>query len=98
MWTRRVNGETRRVHRVLRAAERVPVHVDLDQARSGDLLEHHVVGVDEEMVFRPGNAGRKMGKNQVVPPVKRDKAIRRSQVDADLPFARRHVLAGIDRG
>jgi hypothetical protein len=56
-----------------------------------------IVGVDEEMVFRPGNAGRKMGKNQVVPPVKCDQAIRRGQVSADLPFVRRHVRAGIDR-
>jgi hypothetical protein len=39
-----------------------------------------------------------MGKNQVVPPVKRDKAMRRGQVNADLPFVRRHVRAGIDRG
>ena len=43
------------------------VHVDLDQARRGDLLEEHAVRIDEELVLGAGNAQRNVIVDEVVP-------------------------------
>ncbi|OYV58810.1 MAG: hypothetical protein B7X01_03465 [Acidiphilium sp. 21-62-4] len=39
-----------------RRPDLLALHIDLDQRGSGDLLEHHAIGVDEEMVWRGAEA------------------------------------------
>ena len=77
----------RRVDWVRRRADRIALHVDLDQRGGGDLLEHHVIGVDEEMVFRPRYARRQVREDQIVPAVQRHQPVGGGQIDARLPLA-----------
>ena len=83
---RRMDGEARRVHRVGRRHDRIAFDVDLDERRGRDLFEHHIIGVDEEVMLRPRNTRRQVGENQVVPSVECDKTIRRGQIDTGRPF------------
>jgi hypothetical protein len=50
-----MNDEARRVHFIRCGQQRTALHIDLDQRRGRDLLEHQPIGVDEEMVIRTGN-------------------------------------------
>ena len=52
-----VNGEAGRIDRPGAVAHLVALHVDLDQARSGDLVEHHAVRIDQEMMLGSGHRG-----------------------------------------
>jgi hypothetical protein len=87
---RRMDREPGRVDGMAARSDRRAVDVDLDQARRGDLLEHHVVGVDQEMMLRPRHACRQMREDQIVPAVKGDQPIGGGKVDARLPFAWAH--------
>ena len=60
--------------------------VDLDQAGGGDFLEHHAVGVDQELVIGAGNLGGDMGEDQIVPVVQRDQPVAGGEIDAGLPL------------
>ena len=88
---RRMDHEAGAVDGCGRIADRIAVEVDLDQRRGGDLLEHHVVRIDEEMVLRPRHPRREMREDQVVPPVERDEAVGGGEVDAQRPFRPLHL-------
>jgi hypothetical protein len=55
---RRMDGEAGRVGDERRRLDRVAVHPDLDQRRGGDLLEHQIVRIEQEMVLGPRNSRR----------------------------------------
>ncbi len=88
-----VDHEAGRIDDVGRLHHRLTLDVDLHQRRGGDLLEHQLVGVDQEVVLGAGHARRQMGEDQVVPPVYGDQAIGRRQVDADRPLLWRDPVA-----
>ena len=81
-----VHREARRVDRPARVAHGAAVQVDLHQGRGGDLAEIPPVGIDQEVVLRPRDAGRDVGEDHVVPPVQRHQAIERRQIDPRLPL------------
>ncbi|MNI58857.1 hypothetical protein D3C73_1139880 [compost metagenome] len=62
-----MNGEAGGVDVVFRIHHLVAVQVDLDQAGRGDLVEHHAVGVDQEMLGA-GHLGGDVREDQVIPP------------------------------
>ena len=71
----------------------VAVEVDLHQARGGDLVVGHAVGVDEEVAFLAGHARRDVVVDQIVHAVVVDQAVARREIDARLPTLRaRHGL------
>ena len=70
-----VDGEARRVDIEVTVIELVAGLVYAHQAGSGDLVEHHAVGVDQEVVLVAGDAGRQVGKDQVVPAVQGDQPV-----------------------
>ena len=78
------------------APDRVAVDADLDQRRGGDLLEHHVIGVDQEMMLGPRDPRRQMGEDQIVPAVQRHQPIGGGKVDPRLPLA--GGIAGVGGG
>ncbi len=83
---RAVDDEACRIHREGRVVQLVALHVDLDQARGGDLVEHQPVGIDQELVFgaryRFGQLGADVGEDKVAPAIERDQPVAGSQVDA----------------
>ena len=81
-----VDHKARRVDREGRVGELVALLVDLDQAAGGDLVKHQPVGVDQEMVLRPGDAGADVGEDQVAPAVGGYQAVAGGQVDAQCPL------------
>jgi hypothetical protein len=62
-----VNGEPSRIDLVGLSTTLLPCKIDLDQTGGGDLAEHQSVRIDQEMMFRPGQAGRDMGEDQIIP-------------------------------
>ena len=78
---RAVDHEARRVDRVRRIVDLLPVLVDLDQARRGDLVEEHPVGVDQEVVLAARHTRGDVGEDQVVPPEVGDEAVTRGEID-----------------
>ena len=92
---RRMDRETGGVDRMAGGDDRLPLDIDLHQAGGGDLLEHHVVGIDQEMVFRPRHAGGKVGEDQVVPAIERDEAIGRGEIDPHCPFLVRNLRTNV---
>ena len=60
--------------------------VDLDQARRGDLLVQHAVGIDEKGVLLARDPGRNMIGHHVGHPVQLDEAIAGGEIDARLPL------------
>jgi hypothetical protein len=93
-----VNGEARRIDRPGAVAHFVSLHVDFDQAGSGDLIEHHAVGIDEKVEFGSRHAGGDVGEDQVIPMEMRDQPIGGSQVDANCPLFRREAGGGVAGG
>lgn len=87
-----VDGEARRIDVVCRVHHLAPVQVDLDQAGRGDLVKHHAVGVDEEMLGA-GHLGRDVGEDQVIPAEQRHQPVERRQILAHLPFRFADLLA-----
>ena len=83
---RAVDDEARRVHRVGARRHLRAVGVDLHEARRGDLVEEHPVGIDEEVVRGARQARRDVREDQVVPPEERDEAIAGGQIDAKPAF------------
>ncbi|SPA30435.1 hypothetical protein CBM2637_B100267 [Cupriavidus taiwanensis] len=81
-----VDDEAGRVDVIRRVQHGLAVVVHLDQARRRDLVEHHAVRVDQELVRRVRHARRDMREDQVVPAEVRHQPVRGRQVDAHLPF------------
>ena len=79
---RTVDREAGGVHGVRRRLDLVSVHIYLDQARGGHLLEELPVGVDQEVVA-VGHPSGEMGEDQVVPAVERHEPIRGGEIGAD---------------
>ncbi len=65
------------------------VHVDLDQAGGGHLLEHQLIGIEQEMMLRPRHARGEVGEDQIVPAIISDQPVGGGEIDADLPLLRR---------
>ena len=81
-----VDGEARRVDIEVTVIEFVAGLVHAYQAGSGDLVEHHAVGIDQEVMLVAGDAGRQVGKDQVVPAVQGDQPVGGGQIHTQLPF------------
>src|SRR5262245_40397372 len=62
-----VNRESGRVDVIWSLHQDLTVEVDFDQARGGYLVEHHAVGIDQELVAGSRDAGGNMGEDQIVP-------------------------------
>jgi hypothetical protein len=80
--------EAAAVDRVLRGFDRIASAVDLDQGRGGDLLIQHAVGVDQEVILRPGHAGGDPRVDQIRPAEPVDEAVAGGEIDPGLPFRR----------
>ena len=59
-----VDGETRRIDRPGIFVHLVALQVDLHQARGGDFVEQHSVGIDEEVMFWTRNPRSDMRENR----------------------------------
>jgi CRP/FNR family cyclic AMP-dependent transcriptional regulator len=94
---RRVNGavnrEAGRVDRERRLFQLVALQVDLDQARSRDLLEHQSIWIDEKLVLGSRHARADVGEHQVIPVEQRHQPIGCCQVHARLPLLGRVLIA-----
>jgi len=62
------------------------VLIDFDETAGSDLVEHQPIGVDEEVVLRPGNAGADMSEDQIAPAIQGDQPVAGGEVLAELPF------------
>ncbi len=71
--------------------QHVAVVVDLDQARGGDLLVEHAVGVDQEMVGLARHAHRDVVGDQVGHAVDVHQPVAGGEIDAGLPFLGRDL-------
>src|SRR4029078_8565070 len=87
---RAVYRETRRIYVVPGGTDFTALRIHLDEIGGADLIEHHAVWGDQEMMFGARAARGDMGEDQIVPPEKRDEAIARGQGEAPRPFLRRH--------
>ena len=67
-------------------AENLAIVVDLDQARRGNLLVQHPVGIDQKRALLTGYARRNMVGDHVGHAVELDQAITRGKIDARLPL------------
>src|SRR5688572_3752175 len=98
---RAVDREPRGIDVVGAVRDLAPFEVDLDQTRSGDLLEQMTIGVDQEVVLGAGHASRDVREHEIVPAEERNQAITRGEIDALLPFGLAHLCldlggAGLD--
>ncbi len=64
----------------------LPFDVDLHEARRGDLVEEHPVGVQEKVMIGTGHPRRQVGEDEVIPFVVRDETVGRREVHALLPL------------
>ncbi len=83
-------GEPGRIDRMRARNDRLAFDIDLDQRRRRYLLEHHVIGIYQEVVIRPRHSRRKMSEDQIIPAIERNQTICRGKVYADLPFLIAH--------
>ena len=81
-----VDGEASGVGHVGRLDDRMALDIDLDERGGGDLLEHQVVGVDEEVMLRPRHPRREVGEDDVIPAIQRHQPIGGGEIGADRPF------------
>lgn len=81
-----MNGEPGRIDVEIFRIDLVAVLVDAHQAGSRNFLEHHAVGVDQEMMLLTGNPRGEVGEDEVVPAVESNQAIGGGQVNAKLPL------------
>jgi hypothetical protein len=76
-----------------RLAHLLALLVHEDKRRGGDLLEEQTVGIDEEVMLRPGKAGTDVREHEVGPAVAGNEPIAGRQVAAQLPlFGAHHSL------
>src|SRR5262249_53790528 len=61
------NREAGRVDVVWSLHQDVSVQADLDQAGSGDFVEHHAVWINQKLVPGAGESGGDVSENEVVP-------------------------------
>ena len=71
-------------------AHQFAVEIDLDQRRSGDLVEEHAEGIEQEMMLRPGYARGNVCSGHVGHAIHVGQLVTGRQVTAQLPFFRRH--------
>ncbi|MNT64795.1 hypothetical protein D3C72_2027250 [compost metagenome] len=69
-----VDGEAGRIDVVVRRHDLLAVQVDLDQAGGSDFVEHHAVGIDQEMLGAR-HLGRDMREDQVIPAKQRHQPV-----------------------
>jgi len=81
-----VNGETGRVDVEIVWIDLVAFLINAHQAGSRNFLEHHSVGVDQEMMLVTGNSHREMGEDKVVPAVESNQSVGGGKVNAKLPL------------
>jgi hypothetical protein len=60
------------------------------QVRSCDFLKQYCGRMHEKLVLMSWNAGRQVGEEQFIPPLKGSKPKRGCKIDADLPLFRIH--------
>ena len=89
---RRVNGamnrETGRVDVIRAVEDLLAPQIHFHHAGGRDFAEHQSVRIDQEMMFRPRDAGRNVRENQVVPAEHRHQAVAGREVNPLLPFRR----------
>jgi len=97
---RAVNDEARGIDLVRRLHHLLAVDVDLHQARGGDLVEQHPVGVEEEVVVGAGHSRGEVREDEIVPVVVRHQAVGGGEVHALLPLFGRDLVAeaGVGHG
>ena len=83
---RGMDDEAGAVHRGGHIVDLVAVEIDLDQRRGGDLFEHQIVRVDEEVMLGAGDARRDVREDEIGPAEVGDETIRRGEIDTDLPL------------
>ena len=71
----------------------IVVHVDLDQVRGGDLGPQELMPLHQELAVLARHAHGAMVVDDVVPAVMGDEPVDGGEVDARLPFRRRHGCA-----
>ncbi len=79
-----VDDEAGVVHGITGVLDDVALVVDLDQARRGDLVEHHPIGIDEEMLGLARHPRRDVREDEIVHAEMGDEAIARGERDAHL--------------
>ena len=91
-----MDHETGWVHRVIRRADDVAIHVNFHQVRGLDLAVHQAKGVDQELVVRAGDAHGDVVVDQFVPAEMIEQAVGTGQLLAHPCFGRRgrHVGQG----
>jgi hypothetical protein len=95
---RAVDGEAGRVDPVGGAGiDDLTLGIHLDQRRRSDLVEQPAVGVDQEMMLRPGHARGQVGEHQIFPAVQGHQPVGGGQVLAHFPLGLAH-LALASRG
>ena len=62
------------------------LEIDLDEARGGDLLVQHAIGIDEDMLIGSWHARGDVVVDEVRHAVEGDKPIASGKVDAGVPF------------
>ena len=85
---RTVDREAGGIDLVGRCHHLVAGEIDLDQTRGGDLVEHHAVGIDQEVMLGPRHARREVREDEVVPMKMRDQSIGCGKRDARVPTPR----------
>ena len=74
------------------------LHVNLDQARRRNLIEHEAVGIDQKLMRiarnRCGKFGADVREDQIAPTIQSDQTIASSQTDAQCPFVRMKLSGG----
>src|SRR5262245_59811813 len=83
---RAVNDEPGFVHGSVWLLDEIAVEIDLDEVRSGHLLEQQPETVEQEMTWLARNARRNVGVDQIGPAEMLDQPVARGEIDALLPF------------
>ena len=87
-----VNHKTGWIDREGTVMQFAAFHVDLDETGGRDFLEHHPIGIDQELVrvagHGSGKLGTDMGEHQVAPAVKGNQAVAGSKIAPQRPFLR----------
>src|SRR5215510_6830735 len=92
---RAVNDEPGFVHGSVWLLDEIAVEIDLDEVRSGHLLEQQPETVEQEPTGLARNARRNVGVDQVGPAEMLDQPVARGEIDALLPFGGIDVLLAV---
>ena len=87
-----VDDEARGVDRKGRVIELLTLLVDLDQARGGDLVEEHAVGIDQELVRRARHPRRDVGEHEVLPAKACHEPVAGGEIHPHRPFFGRDLV------